>query len=142
MTNVQTERFGVSWEGAYGYVQAVRHGDTIRLSGQFAHEGEEMVAPAPVGEDGHPTDFSNMAEQMRQTYVNTSKLLARFGASLDHVVEEVIYVLDMDSAFKAAGPVRKAAYGVEVPQVASTILVTPRLALPSQLIEISFIAKV
>jgi hypothetical protein len=57
-------------------------------------------------------------------------------------VEEVLYVTDMDAAFAAAGPVRKEAYGSEKPDVASTILVTPRLALPPQLIEIKFIARV
>lgn len=32
--------------------------------------------------------------------------------------------------------------GLERPDVASTILVTPRLALPAQLIEVKFVAKV
>lgn len=51
-------------------------------------------------------------------------------------MEEVLYVTDMDAAFAVAGPVRKEAYGSAQPAVASTILVTPRLALPQQLIEI------
>jgi hypothetical protein len=51
-------------------------------------------------------------------------------------------VTDMGTAFAAAGPVRKEAYGSPKPDVASTILVTPRLALPQQLIEIKLIAKV
>src|SRR5262245_59767052 len=67
---------------------------------------------------------------------------SEFGATLDNVVEEVLYVTDMDIAFAVAGPVRKEAYGAKRPEVASTILVTPRLALPTQLIEIKFIAKV
>jgi hypothetical protein len=54
----------------------------------------------------------------------------------------VLYVTDMDIAFAVAGRVRKEAYGAKRPEVASTILVTPRLALPTQLIEIKFIAKV
>ena len=70
------------------------------------------------------------------------KLLEQYGATLDNVVEEVLYVTDMDAAFAIAGPVRKEAYGSEKPEVASTILVTPRLALPPQLIEIKFIARV
>ncbi|MEV4319711.1 Rid family hydrolase [Actinocrispum sp. NPDC049592] len=138
---VKVENLDVPWENAYGYVQAVRHGDTIYLSGQLSHQGSDLVAPAPVDENGKVTDFSNMGEQMRQTYTNAQELLGRFGASLANVVEEVLYVLDMDSAFAAAGPVRKAAYGQEQPQVASTILTTPRLALPEQLIEIKFVAK-
>ena len=83
-----------------------------------------------------------MEIQMRQTYVNAKKLLAQYGATLDNVVEEVVYVTDMDTAMATAGPVRKEAYGSEKPQVACTILVTPRLALPPQLIEIKFLAKV
>ena len=83
-----------------------------------------------------------MEIQMRQTYVNAKKLLAQYGATLDNVVEEVVYVTDMDTAIAAAGPVRKEAYGSEKPQVARTILVTPRLALPPQLVEIKFLAKV
>jgi len=59
---------------------------------------------------------------------------------LNDVVEEVLYVTDMEKAFAAAGPVRKEAYGSTLPAVSSTILVTPRLALPTQLIEIKFLA--
>jgi enamine deaminase RidA (YjgF/YER057c/UK114 family) len=83
-----------------------------------------------------------MGEQMRQTYVNAEKLLRRFGASLDDVVEEVIYVLDVDAAFKVAGPVRKAAYGRQDPQVASTLVGTTRLAFPEQLVEIKLVARI
>jgi enamine deaminase RidA (YjgF/YER057c/UK114 family) len=42
--NTRTERFGVSWEESYGYVQAVQRGDIVYLSGQVAHRGEELVA--------------------------------------------------------------------------------------------------
>lgn len=67
---------------------------------------------------------------------------AEYGASLGNVIEEVLYVTDMDAAFAVAGSVRKEAYASERPDVASTILVTPRLAFPQQLIEIKFIAGV
>ena len=53
-----------------------------------------------------------------------------------------MYVTDMDKAFEVAGDVRKEVYGSQIPQVASTILVTPRLAFPTQLIEVKFMAKV
>ncbi|MFC0437147.1 RidA family protein [Kutzneria buriramensis] len=138
---MKTESFGVPWEESYGYVQAVRCGDTIYISGQLSNDGPDLVAPAPVDEQGRITDFGNMGEQMRQTYVNAAALLARFGASLADVVEEVIYVLDMEAAFAVAGPVRKAAYGVEIPQVASTIVACSRLAFPAQLLEIKMVAR-
>ena len=59
---------------------------------------------------------------------------------MDNVAEEVLYVTDMDAAFAVAGEVRREAYGGR-PVVASTILVTPRLAFPDQLIEIKAIAR-
>jgi enamine deaminase RidA (YjgF/YER057c/UK114 family) len=140
--NIVIENFGVPWESAYGYVQAIRSGDTIYISGQLANKGAELVAPAPVDESGAVTDYSGMGDQMRQTYINARELLGRYGASLDNVVEEVLYVLDMDAAFEVAGPVRKEAYGREDPQVASTIVGVTRLAFPQQLLEIKLVAKV
>ena len=135
--------FGMPWEDQYGYAQAVKVDDTIYISGQLSHDEKgNMVAPAALDDGGRIRDHSNMEAQMRQTYKNAKKILNQFGATLDNVVEEVLYVTDMETAFAVAGPVRKEAYGSQTPAVASTILVTPRLALPTQLIEIKFIAKV
>jgi enamine deaminase RidA (YjgF/YER057c/UK114 family) len=134
---------GMPWEAAYGYAQAVKVGDTIYLSGQLSNDAEgNIVGAAPVDDQNRIMDHGNMAIQMKQTYENARQLLQQYGASLDNVVEEVLYVTDMDAAFAVAGTVRKAAYGSEKPDVASTILVTPRLALASQLVEIKFVAKV
>ena len=134
--------FGMPWEDQYGYVQAVKIDDTIYVSGQLSHDEQgNLVGAAPLNDDGKIRDHSNMETQMRQTYANAKKILSEFGATLDNVVEEVVYVTDMDKAMDVAGPVRKEAYGSEKPQVASTIFVTPRLAFPAQLIEIKFIAK-
>ncbi len=143
MISKDAKGLGMPWEDEYGYAQAIKVGDTIYLSGQLSHDDEgNFIGPAPLDDQGRIQDHSNMEIQMRQTYVNAKKLLAQYGATLDNVVEEVVYVTDMDTAMAAAGPVRKEAYGSEKPQVASTILVTPRLALPPQLIEIKFLAKV
>lgn len=134
---------GMPWEDTYGYAQAVKVGDTVYISGQLSHDAQgNMVGPAPLDEKNRILDHSNMEIQMRQSYENARTLLGRYGATLDNVVEEVLYVTDMDAAFAAAGPVRKAMYSSETPAVASTVLVTPRLALPAQLIEIKLIAKV
>ena len=126
----EVKGFGMPWEDQYGYVQAVKVDDTIYISGQLSHD-----------EQGELVGADDIETQMRQTYANAKKILAEFGATLDNVVEEVVYVTDMDQAMSVAGPVRKEAYGNEKPEVASTILVTPRLAFPTQLIEIKFIAK-
>ena len=135
--------FGLPWEESYGFAQAVKVGDTIYVSGQLGLDDQgNMVGPAPLDDSGRIRDYSNMETQMRQTYANAKKILSQFGATLENVVEEVLYVLDMETAFAAAGPVRKEAYASKRPAVASTIVVTPRLSLPTQLIEIKFIAKV
>lgn len=139
----QTANLGVAWETSYGYTQAVKVKDTIYISGQLSHDKEgKLVAPAPVDEAGKPRDFGTMAEQMRQTYRNAVELLAQFGATLDNVVEETLYVLDVDAAFQVAGEVRKAAYGSAQPAVASNLIGVSRLAFPEQLIEITFRAIV
>jgi len=129
----EVKGLGMPWEDQFGYAQAVKVDDTIYLSGQLSHDDQGNL----VGAD--PLD---METQMRQTYANAKKILGEFDATLDNVVEEVIYVTDMDQAMSVAGPVRKEAYRSDKPQVACTILVTPRLAFPTQLIEIKFVAKV
>ena len=135
--------FGMPWEEQYGYAQAVKVDDTIYVSGQLSHDDQgNLVGPAPLDGTGRIVHHSNMETQMRQAYANAKKILHEFGATLDDVVEEVLYVTDMETAFAVAGSVRKEAYGSKKPTVASPILVTPRLSLPTQLIEIKFIAKV
>lgn len=137
----QLATLGMPWEKAYGYAQAVRVGNTIYVSGQLSHdEHGNFVAPAPLDGAGAAVDPSRMELQMRTTYANAAKVLARFGVTLQHVVEEVLYVTDMTAAFSVAGAVRKAAYGRDAPQCASTIAQVTRLAFPQQLIEIRFTA--
>jgi enamine deaminase RidA (YjgF/YER057c/UK114 family) len=98
----------------------------------------ELIAPASLDESGKPANFSMMEQQMRATHANAVKLLARFGATLDNVVEDTLFVLDVDSAFAVSGKVRKEAYGTARPQCASNLIGVTRLAFPEQLIEITF----
>lgn len=136
--NKKTAYWGVPWEEAYGYPQARQVGNEIYISGQFNHDEQgNLVAPAPLGSDGKPSDFSTMGEQMRVSYDNIAKLLALYGATLQDVVEETLFVLDMDAAFAVVGDVRRAAFGLQHPQCASNIIGVPRLAQRAQLIEIA-----
>jgi enamine deaminase RidA (YjgF/YER057c/UK114 family) len=130
---------GFPAEDDYGYAQAIKIGNTIHVSGQLSQDDKgNLIAPAALDESGKSADFSTMAEQMRVTYANAAKILARFGATLDHVVEETLYVLDVDTAFAVAGKVRKEAYAKAWPQCASNLIGVTRLAFPEQLIEIVF----
>jgi enamine deaminase RidA (YjgF/YER057c/UK114 family) len=109
------------------------------VSGQLAHDDSgNLISPATLDGAGKPADFSTMEDQMRATYANTAKILARFGARLDDVVEETLFVLDIDAAFAVAGKVRKEAYATARPQCGSNLIGVSRLAFPEQLIEIVF----
>jgi enamine deaminase RidA (YjgF/YER057c/UK114 family) len=135
----ETAYFGVPWEDTYGYSQAIKIGNTIHVSGQLSHdENGTLIAPAALDKSGKPSEFSMMEEQMRVNYANAAKLLARFGATLGDVVEETLYVLDVDAAFAAAGKVRKEAYATARPQCASNLIGVSRLAFREQLIEVVF----
>ncbi|MGP4670134.1 RidA family protein [Agrobacterium pusense] len=140
MTNTKKiANLGVAWEQAFGYAQAVQVKDTIYISGQLSHDADgKLIAPATLDENGRPADFSQMEEQIRQTYVNAKKLLAEFGATLEDVVEETLFVLDIPSAFAAGSKVRKEMYGTDLPPVASNLIGVSALAFPEQIIEITF----
>jgi enamine deaminase RidA (YjgF/YER057c/UK114 family) len=139
----KTASFGVPWESAYGYVQALRANNSIFVSGQLSHTpAGELVAPAPLDADGRPVNFDTMEAQMRRTYENAQILLAELGSSLADVVEETLFVIDVPAAFSASGKVRPQVYGQPVPQVASNLIGVSALAFPEQLIEIAFRAEV
>jgi len=42
-----------------------------------------------------------MEAQMKQTYANIKELLSRYDMTMENVVEEVIYAMDMTTAFEA-----------------------------------------
>ena len=123
---VTTQTLNMPWEEEYGYAQAVKKGNTVWISGQLGHNEKGVLA---VG----------MEEQLKQTYRNAKKLLEGFGMSLDNVVEEVLYVLDMKTAFEARKTFGRQFYP-NCKQVASTIAVVSGLAIANQLIEIKFVA--
>ncbi len=127
--NKETKSFGMPWEKEYGYAQAVKVGDTIYLSGQVSHDDK-----------GNIVGLRDMEAQMRQVYTNIQKVLAQYGATMDNVVDEVLFVTDMDTAFAAAVKCRREVFS-GTPVVASTIVQIQRLAFPELLIEIRCIAK-
>jgi len=140
MTTTKTiANLGVAWEQTFGYAQAIQVKDTIYISGQLSHDGDgKMVAPATLDAQGRPVDFEPMEAQIRQSYVNAKKLLSEFGATLDDVVEETLFVLDVASAFAAGSKVRKEMYGTDTPSVASNLIGVSALAFPEQIVEITF----
>ena len=113
--NKETASLGMPWEKEYGYSQAVKVGDTIYVSGQVAHDDNGKI----VGK-------GEMQAQMRQAYSNIHKVLAQYGATMDNIVDETLFVTDMDSAFAAAIKCTNEVF-FGAPVVASTIVQIQRL---------------
>ena len=126
----QTKSFGMPWEKEYGYAQAVKVGDTIYVSGQVSHD-----------ETGKIVGAGDMEAQMRQAYANIKKILAHYGVTIDNIVDEILFVTDMDKAFAAAVKCRNDIFS-GTPSVASTIVQIQRLGFPELMIEIRCVAKV
>jgi 2-iminobutanoate/2-iminopropanoate deaminase len=128
--NKQVKSLGMPWEKEYGYAQAVKVGDTIYVSGQVSHD-----------ETGKIVGVGDMEAQMRQAYTNIKKLLAQYGATMDNIVDEILFVTDMNTAFAAAVKCRQDIFS-GMPIIASTIVQIQRLAFPELMIEIRCVAKV
>ena len=128
--NKETKSFGMPWEKEYGYAQAVKIADTIYVSGQVSHDDAGNI----VGQ-------RDMGAQMRQAYANIQKLLLQYGATMENIVDEILFVTDMDAAFAAAVKCRQEIFSGN-PIVASTIVQIQRLAFPELMIEIRCVAKV
>ena len=126
----ETESLGMPWEQQYGYSQAVKVGDTVYVAGQVSHDVK-----------GNFVGIGEMETQMRQAYANVAKLLTEYGADMKNIVEEVLYVTDMEAAFAARVNCHEEVFG-GFPEVASTIVQIERLAFPEFMIEIKCIAKV
>jgi enamine deaminase RidA (YjgF/YER057c/UK114 family) len=124
MVEREVRRFGTDAEEMYGFAQAVRVGDTIHVSGQTASSADGGTEP--------PGD---MHQQMRAAYARIERLLATYGADMGHVVDETLFVTDMNAAIPAAVEIRREVYGGRF-DVASTLLEVRRLGGEDLLVEI------
>ncbi|RKO68819.1 RidA family protein [Sphingobacterium puteale] len=102
--------------------RTIARGDIVWISGQLGHNEKREL---PEGMD----------EQMKQTYANIKELLSRFEMNMDHVVEEVIYTMDMATTFDARKNFNTEYYS-DPKMVASTMVGVTGLALPGQLVEV------
>lgn len=131
--NKEAKSFGMPWEKEYGYSQAVKVDNTIYLSGQVSHDDKGDI----VGR-------GDMETQMRQAYKNIKKVLAQYGATMDNVVDEVLFVTDMDAAFAARVKCKQEVFSGNNnnPVLTSTIVQIQRLAFPELMVEIRCICRV
>lgn len=127
----ETRTLDVSWGCVFGSAQAVKVGDTIYLAGQVSRTDPEDNFER-VGE---------MESQMRQVYAHIAKLLEEYGAGLKNLVDEVLFVKDIEAACAARAKCLDDIFG-EFPVLASNIVQIERLVFPQLLIEIKCVAKV
>jgi 2-iminobutanoate/2-iminopropanoate deaminase len=126
----EAKSFGMPWEKEYGYSQAVKVDNTVYVSGQVSHDDK-----------GNIVGRGDMEMQVRQAYANIEKVLAQYGATMDNIVEEVLFVTDMETAFAARVKCKQEVFSGN-PVLASTIVQIQRLAFPELLVEIRCICKV
>ena len=126
----EAKSLGMPWEKEYGYSQAVKVDNTIYVSGQVSHDDK-----------GNIIGRGDMQVQMRQAYANIEKVLVQYGATIENIVDEVLFVTDMDAAFAARVKCRQEVFS-DNPVLASTIVQIQRLAFPELMVEIRCICKV
>jgi len=109
----EVKSLNMPWEQEYGYSQAVKVGDTVYVSGQISHD-----------EKGEFVGVGDMEAQMRQCYANIKKLLAEYGATMDNIVDETLFVTDMETALGASLKCRREIFSGA--PVAALTAVNPR----------------
>src|SRR5690606_6596166 len=95
---VQRISTGSPFEATFGYSRAVRHGDTVYVSGTTGYDYATMTLPDDVG------------QQAANALATIDKALREAGSSIADTVRVVYYVgdrADVDAVVKAVGPVFK-----------------------------------
>ena len=123
---VQRVSTGSSFETTFGYSRAVRHEDTVYVSGTTGYDYATMTMPDMVG------------EQARNALATIDKALREAGSSLEDTVRVVYYLGDralVDEVVAAVGPVFK-----DIRPAASMLIVD--MIEPGMKIEIEVTARI
>ena len=111
------------------FAQGVKVGDILYLAGQ--------VGVDPAGIPG-----TDITEQTKLAYANITQTLSEFGATMDNIVDETMFVTDIGEVManvKGVFGARTEAYG-GLPEVSQTLVQVVALVLPELKIEIKCIA--
>ena len=95
---VQRVSTGSPFEATFGYSRAVRHDDTVYVSGTTGYDYATMTMPDDVG------------QQAANALATIDKALREAGSSIADTVRVVYYIgdrNDVDAVVKAVGPVFK-----------------------------------
>ncbi|MEM8608501.1 MAG: RidA family protein [Myxococcota bacterium] len=114
----------------------IRVGNTIHLSGAVS-----------VDDEGNALHEGDVAGQCAQAYVNIAGVLDKFGAGMNDIVYETVFVTDMEGLMgnekllNAFFRARAKAYGGN-PQVSQSLIGVSRLIMPELMVEIQVVAHV
>lgn len=95
---VQRVSTGSPFEATFGYSRAVRHDDTVYVSGTTGYDYSTMTMPEDIG------------TQAANALATIDKALKEAGSSIADTVRVVYYIgdrNDVDAVVKAVGPVFK-----------------------------------
>lgn len=123
---VQRISSGSPFEARIGYSRAVKHGDTVYVSGTTGYDYANMVMP------------DDAADQARNALATIDKALVEAGSSLRDTVRVVYYLTDM-AWYEAVVGVAGATFGNIRP--AATMVVCG-LTTPEMKIEIEVTARI
>ena len=111
------------------FAQGVKIGNVLYLAGQ-------------VGVDASGVAGADMTTQITLAYENIRRVLSKFDASLDNIVDETVFVTDMSELMASSDAVfgaRAQAYG-GIPEVCQTLVQVSALVLPELKLEIKCVA--
>ncbi|KKC33457.1 RidA family protein [Devosia psychrophila] len=95
---VQRVSTGSPFEATFGYSRAVRHGDTVYVSGTTGYDYATMTMPDDIG------------QQAANALATIDKALKEAGSSIEDTVRVVYYIGDrteVNAVVAAVGPVFK-----------------------------------
>ena len=95
---VQRVSTGSPFEATFGYSRAVRHGDTVYVSGTTGYDYATMTMPDDIG------------QQAANALATIDKALKEAGSSIEDTVRVVYYIgdrNDVNAVVAAVGPVFK-----------------------------------
>jgi len=123
---VQRVSTGSPFEATFGYSRAVRHEDTVYVSGTTGYDYASMTMPDDIG------------QQAANALATIDKALREAGSSIRDTVRVVYYVGDrgdVDAVVRAVGPVFK-----DIRPAASMLIV--QMIEPGMKIEIEVTARI
>ena len=123
---VQRVSTGSPFEATFGYSRAIRHDDTVYVSGTTGYDYATMTMPDDVG------------AQAANALATIDKALKEAGSSIKDTVRVVYYVgdrADVDAVVKAVGPVFR-----DIRPAASMLIV--QMIEPGMKIEIEVTARI